>query len=198
VNDKYLDVVGRVVLDAEKLRAEFFAGAGPALVAAAEAMAASLQNGGKLMLFGNGGSAADAQHIAAEFVNKLDGPRAPLAALALTTDTSALTAIANDSSYDDVFARQLAALGRRGDVAVGITTSGNSASVLAALRRAGEMGLTTVGLLGRDGGKAEKLCRHALVVRHASTQRVQEVHSMIGHILVELVELRLFGGGERA
>jgi len=155
---------------------------------AARAMAGSLASGGKVLLFGNGGSAADAQHLAAELVNRMTTERRAFAALALTTDSSVLTSIANDSAYDRVFSRQVEALGRPGDIALAITTSGNSPSVLQALASARRMGLTTVGLLGKDGGRALPLCDHPLVVESPATERIQEVHILAGHLLCEEVE----------
>ena len=166
----------------------------PALVDAALDTAAALRAGGKVLLFGNGGSAADAQHIAAEFVNRLEQDRPALAALALTTDTSALTAIANDHDFADVFRRQVEALGRAGDVAVGITTSGSSENVRRALVAASERDMLTIGFLGRDGGKCRAVCRHPLVVPHRSTQRIQEVHILMGHLLAAIVERAVLGG----
>jgi D-sedoheptulose 7-phosphate isomerase len=159
---------------------------------AATAMAQALSAGGKILFFGNGGSAADAQHLAAELVNRMVSERRALAALALTTDSSVLTSIANDSRYRRIFSRQLEALGRPGDVALAITTSGNSPSILEGLESARRMKLTTVGLLGRDGGRARPLCDHPLIVEHETTARIQEVHLVIGHLLCEQVEILLF------
>lgn len=155
---------------------------------AARTVADSLSRGGKVLFFGNGGSAADAQHLAAELVNRMALDRRALAGLALTTDSSVLTSIANDSSYDRIFSRQIEAFGRAGDAAFAITTSGNSPSILEGLSRARQMGLATVGLLGHDGGRARALCDHALVVESRITARIQEVHILIGHLLCEEVE----------
>ncbi len=155
---------------------------------AARTLAASLSRGGKVLFFGSGGSAADAQHLAAELVNRMALERPAIAAIALTTDSSVLTSIANDSAYERVFSRQLEALGRPGDVAFALTTSGNSPAVLRALGRAREMGLTTMGLLGNDGGRALALCDHSLVVECSVTARIQEVHILAGHILCGAVE----------
>jgi D-sedoheptulose 7-phosphate isomerase len=167
----------------------------PAITAAAELLIASFQSGGKLLLCGNGGSAADCQHIAAEFVSALnhDRPRAALGAIALTTDTSFLTANANDFGFEQVFERQVEALGRRGDVLIGITTSGNSANVLRALARAKHDGLGTIVLTGESGGKAAPLADVALKVPSGDTQHIQETHIAVGHILCALVERALFG-----
>lgn len=166
----------------------------PAITVAAELLIASFRNGGKVLLCGNGGSAADCQHIAAEFVSALnhDRPRAALGAIALTTDTSFLTANANDFGFEMVFERQVEALGRRGDVLIGITTSGNSANVLRALERAKRDGLATVVLTGESGGKAAALADVAVKVPSADTQHVQETHIAVGHILCALVERALF------
>jgi D-sedoheptulose 7-phosphate isomerase len=148
--------------------------------------------GHKVLLFGNGGSAADAQHIAAEFVNRFLIERPPLPAIALTTDTSILTSISNDYGYADSFSKQVKALGREGDVAVGISTSGAAQNVIKAIKVAKEMGLKTVGFAGGDGGELAKLVDIALVVDSQSTPRIQEVHITIGHVLCEMVDRMLF------
>jgi phosphoheptose isomerase len=159
---------------------------------AGHAIAAALSNGGKVLLFGNGGSAADAQHIAAEFVGRFAQDRAPLPALALTTDTAALTAIGNDYGFAHIFARQLQALGRPGDVAVAISTSGRSPNVLAGVTTAREQALTTIALTGGEGGLLAGLTDISIVVPSGSTARIQECHLTIGHILCEMVETLLF------
>jgi D-sedoheptulose 7-phosphate isomerase len=154
--------------------------------------------GKKLLLFGNGGSAADAQHIAAELTNRMVMERPALPAIALTTDTSALTSIANDYSYENVFSRQVAALGQAGDVAIAISTSGNSPNVLAALRICVERKIHTVGLTGHDGGKMVGRVDHLLnVAGSRETARIQETHILVGHVICELVEIQLFGGAPR-
>ncbi len=153
----------------------------------------ALAAGGKIMLFGNGGSAADAQHIAAELVGRFQRQRAALPALALTTDTSALTAIANDFGYDAVFARQVEGLGQPGDVAIGISTSGNSANVIAGLEVAVAAGLTAAGLAGGDGGRMRGVAEPLLVVPSTVTARIQEAHITIGHALCQAIEAE---GGE--
>ncbi len=155
-------------------------------------IAESFRNGGKLLIFGNGGSAADAQHIAAEFVNRFLIERPPLPALALTTDTSVLTSISNDYAYEDVFAKQMRALGRRGDIALGITTSGNSPNVVKALEVAKEMGIKAVALSGRDGGKVAGIADLSFVVASDHVPRIQEAHGIFGHIICELVDHILF------
>ena len=148
--------------------------------------------GNKLFFFGNGGSAADAQHLAAEFVNRYIMDRPPLPAIALTTDTSILTSVSNDFSFSEVFAKQLKALGREGDVAVGISTSGTSPNIIKAFEVAKEMEMKTIALTGNDGGALTKIADFSLIVPSASTPRIQEVHILIGHILCELVEHYLF------
>ena len=159
-------------------------------------MAASLKAGGKILACGNGGSAADAQHFAAELVNRFERERAPLAGLALSTDSSALTSIANDYSYEQVFEKQLRALGRRGDVLLALSTSGNSASVLAALRAARELGVQVVALTGNAGGKMAALLGAGDVhvcVPLTRTVRIQEVHLLVLHCLCDGIDATLFG-----
>ena len=151
-------------------------------------LAKSLANGGTLFWCGNGGSAADSQHLAAELVGRFKKNRKALRSLALTTDTSVLTCVANDYSYDDIFARQVEGLGRPGDVLIGISTSGHSENVLRAFKTAKDMNLMTIAMLGKDGGPAKDLADHALIIPSDSTARIQEVHILIGHILCELIE----------
>jgi D-sedoheptulose 7-phosphate isomerase len=161
-----------------------------------ELMAAALRAGGKILACGNGGSAADAQHFAAELVNRFERERPPLASIALTTDSSALTSIANDYSYEQVFAKQLRALGRKGDVLLAISTSGNSGSVVAAMQAARELGVAVVALTGRGGGKmAEHLALGDVhvCVPHARTMRIQEVHLLVLHCLCDGIDTQLFG-----
>lgn len=161
------------------------------LVHAAELIAACLQRGGKLLLFGNGGSAADAQHLAAEFVGRFAEDRQPLPALALTTNTSALTAIANDFGFEQVFARQIMAIGHPGDIVIAISTSGDSPNVLFGVQAAREIGITTIGLTGGDGGKLAALVDCAITVPSANTAHIQETHIAIGHALCVAVEQAL-------
>jgi D-sedoheptulose 7-phosphate isomerase len=191
------DVAGAIrelFRESAHVRDVFLAEQMPAFERAVEIVAAALGGGTKLLLFGNGGSAADAQHLAAELVGRFQNERQPLPAIALTTDTSALTAIANDYGYDEVFARQIRALGRTGDVALAISTSGRSPNVLRATEAARSMGMTTIALTGGDGGALTGLADVSLRVS-ASTHsaRIQETHILIGHVLCELVERRLFG-----
>lgn len=166
-----------------------------AIEAAGTVLIEALQAGHKVLLCGNGGSAADCQHIAAELVNALhhDRPRRALPAIALTTDTSFLTANANDFGFEQVFARQVEALGQPGDVLLAISTSGNSANVLRALEVAAAKGMRSVLLTGQSGGKAAALASLAVRTPSEETQRIQEVHITVGHILCELVEQALFG-----
>lgn len=158
-----------------------------------DAVAGALQRGNKLLIFGNGGSAADAQHIAAEFTNRFLIERPPLAALALTTDTSALTAIANDYDYSQVFAKQIKALGRAGDMALAISTSGNSANILLALDACRELEIATIGLTGGNGGKMAAKVDFLLQASEGKTSpRIQETHILVGHVICEMVDQKLF------
>jgi D-sedoheptulose 7-phosphate isomerase len=182
----------KAVAETIDLQRRFLEEQGEVVVAAARMLAAALQAGGRVFIFGNGGSAADAQHLAAEFVNRFQVERPPLAALALTTDSSILTAVANDYDFSQVFAKQLAALGRPGDVAWGISTSGGSPNVLRGLQLAREMRLKTLAFCGRDGGEMAPLAEIALIVRSANTPRVQEVHITMGHVLCDLVDYQLY------
>lgn len=158
---------------------------------AAQTLATALSGGGKILLCGNGGSAADAQHLAAEFTGRLVDDRRPLAALALSADSSSLTCIANDYAFDQIFVRPLRALARPGDVLVGISTSGRSANVRCAVEAARALGVVTLGLLGRDGGAIAPLCDQALIVPSDTTARIQEAHIFIGHVLCGRVETLL-------
>jgi len=159
---------------------------------AAAACIKSLREGGKILLAGNGGSAADAQHIAGEFVSRFAFDRPGLPAIALTTDTSILTAIGNDYGYEKLFARQVQALGQQGDVFIGYSTSGQSPNVLLALEEARLNGLICIGLTGNRGGPMRKLCDHLLEVPSADTPKIQEGHLVLGHILCGLVENAIF------
>jgi D-sedoheptulose 7-phosphate isomerase len=165
------------------------------LAAARSLIVDALRRGKKLLVFGNGGSAADAQHLAAELVGRFNRERAPLPAVALTTDTSILTALANDYGYEEVFSRQVRALGSAGDVACGISTSGNSANVVKGLEAAKELGLRTVALTGAAGGPVAEAAEVAVRVPSRSTPRIQEAHATIIHIICEAAEAALFGEG---
>lgn len=188
-----IERIRQIARESIEAKTAFFDANAEAVVRAAEMIIGSLRAGGKVLVFGNGGSAADAQHIAAELVNRLNYDHPPIPAIALTTDSSILTSIGNDSSFEKVFERQIRALGRKGDVALAISTSGNSPNVLRAVEAARELGVTTIALAGRDGGKLAMLAELVLVVNADSTQRIQETHITIAHILCELVEDALFG-----
>lgn len=169
---------------------------GPRIVQAAELLAERLRRGHKILVCGNGGSAADAQHFAAELVNRFEIERPGLAAIALTTDSSALTSIANDYAFEQIFARQVRALGRPGDVLLAISTSGNSPNVLVAIDAARELGMATLALTGRDGGRmAEQLGNGDIEIRAVApaTARIQETHILIIHCLCDMVDWLLFG-----
>ncbi|MCG6980767.1 MAG: D-sedoheptulose 7-phosphate isomerase [Deltaproteobacteria bacterium] len=162
------------------------------LIRAATLIVEAFNNESKLLIFGNGGSAADAQHIAAEFVNRFMIDRPPLPAMALTTDTSILTSVGNDYSFDDIFSKQIKALGMEGDVAWGISTTGGSANVLAGLRVARDRGLRTIGMTGSDHGKMSEVVQVLLEVDATNTARIQECHITMAHIICELVDYQLF------
>jgi D-sedoheptulose 7-phosphate isomerase len=166
------------------------------LAEVAEQLIEAYKAGKKALLFGNGGSAADAQHIAAELLGKYYLHRQALPAVAITVNTSSLTAIGNDYGFEQIFARQLEALGDSGDVAIGISTSGNSPNVLQGLYAAKRKGMTTLGLTGEDGGQLKAVVDYCICVPSKDTPRIQEAHILIGHILCELVEQALFGQHE--
>lgn len=170
----------QVLLDTEKLI--------PIIEEMGQLIKTAIHNGHKVLFCGNGGSAADAQHLAAEFIGRFQKERPSLPAIALTTDSSILTAVANDYGYNAVFERQVAGLGRPGDVLVGISTSGNSQNVVAAITLAKEKGMATIGMTGRGGGKMAEICDVALAVPSEVTARTQEMHILVGHILCEMVE----------
>src|SRR5215472_10467872 len=185
-------LIDHFVSESLRVKAAFFEQNKEAITRTAETIAHGLKNGKKMLLFGNGGSAADAQHLAAEMVGRLGPDRAPLAGIALTTDTSILTAVGNDYGYDKVFSRQIEALGQPGDTAIAISTSGNSPSVLEAVDTARAKGLFTVGFTGETGGKMAGRCEVLFRVPSRVTARIQETHIMLGHILCELVDRELF------
>jgi D-sedoheptulose 7-phosphate isomerase len=182
------DVVRSTLADAVALHQRVMNGDHQAVLDAADAIVHALRRGGTLLIFGNGGSASDAQHVASELVNRFQRERQALAAIALTADTSVLTSIGNDYAFARVFARQVEALGRRGDVAFGITTSGASANIVAALETARGRGLQTVALTGRDGGAAGRAAAIHINVPSDVTARVQEVHRTLLHVICDLVE----------
>ena len=160
----------------------------------AEEIIKAFKNDKKVLLCGNGGSAADAQHIAAEFSGKFYFDREPLFAEALHTNTSFLTSVANDFSYDEVFARAVKAMGRKGDILIGISTSGNSLNVTKAIETANKMKMVSIGLSGKTGGKMRDICKYLIKVPSTDTPRIQESHILIGHIICEIVEKEIFGG----
>jgi D-sedoheptulose 7-phosphate isomerase len=193
--EKALSQIQASMKEGAELRLKVAHDCGQGIVAAAGVMVQCLRSGGKLLFFGNGGSAADAQHLAAEFVGRFVLERRGLPAVALTTDSSILTAVGNDYGFDRIFSRQIESLGAPGDVAVGISSSGNSPNVIAAMKQAAQQNLKTIGLSGRDGGALARCADIPLVVACANTARVQECHIAIGHLICELVENELLVGG---
>lgn len=185
----------QAVQESSELKERFFQDNVDAVAEIIRFITETLRRGNKILIFGNGGSAADAQHIAAEFVNRFLFDRGPLPAIALTTDTSILTSISNDMGFSLVFARQIEALGRTGDIAWGITTSGTSPNMIEGFRKAAEMGMKTIALTGKDGGEVLQMVDYGLNVHSSNTPRIQEVHITIGHIICELVEKELFSSG---
>ncbi len=186
------EVIHKRFEETEKVKKQFLQENHPQLIAIIKLIANALENGSKLLLFGNGGSAAEAQHLAAEFVNRFLMNRPPLPAIALNTDSSVLTSIGNDYNFSEVFSKQIVALGKEGDIAIGISTSGNSANVIRAIEVAKEMGLETIALTGNDGGDLARLANYSLIVPSSSTPCIQEVHMAVGHILCEMVEAQIF------
>jgi len=185
------EIIEATLQDSITVKRQFIADNTAAITAMAQRIADAMVSGHKVLLFGNGGSAADAQHLAAEFVNRFVIERHPLAAIALTTDTSILTSIGNDYSFEEVFSKQVRALGRPDDVAVGISTSGNSPNVIAAMTAATAQGLTTIGFSGA-GGRLPEVSDLCLTVPSPTTARVQECHILAGHIICDLVDRILF------
>ncbi|MGB9615820.1 MAG: D-sedoheptulose-7-phosphate isomerase [Desulfomonilaceae bacterium] len=176
-----------------QVRDAFLAKNADILLEAIKTIAAAMGRGNKLLIFGNGGSAADSQHLAAEFVNRYLVERPPLPALALTTDTSILTAIGNDYQFHDIFEKQIKALGKKGDVAFGISTSGRSLNVIKGLKAAQSLGLTTIGLGGPADSPMKEHCRFYLATEGGATPRIQETHVVVYHCIVEMVDRILFG-----
>ena len=184
--------IEKILEEAITVKKDLIASQVDAIGNAAEMMIKALKSGGKVMIFGNGGSAADSQHMAAELVGRFMKERRGLPAIALTTNTSILTAIANDYSYDEVFSRQLDAIGAGDDVAIGISTSGNAANVIKAVELANRKGIGTIALTGRDGGGLAKTAKISIIVPSKSTPRIQEAHVAVAHILCQMVEEALF------
>jgi len=191
------ETVLHLVQEGLQIKERFFQDNVDAIVEIVHSITDALRQGNKILIFGNGGSAADAQHIAAEFVNRFLFDRPPLPAIALTTDTSLLTSISNDADFSLIFSRQIEALGHKGDIAWGITTSGRSPNVLEGFRKATEAGMTTIAFTGTDGGEALRMADYGLNVDSASTPRIQEVHITASHIICELVERELYPSGGR-
>jgi D-sedoheptulose 7-phosphate isomerase len=186
------NIITRALNESLRAKEDFVRKNTSALIHLAEDIAEAFRNDRKLMMCGNGGSAADAQHFAAEFVNRFQIERHPLPALALTTDSSIITSVANDYRYEEVFSKQIQALGVQGDILLAISTSGRSGNILSAIRTARDKGIYTVGLTGGDGGDMVKLVDLALVVESDRTPRVQEAHVLAGHLICELVDYILF------
>ncbi|MBW2343927.1 MAG: D-sedoheptulose 7-phosphate isomerase [Deltaproteobacteria bacterium] len=186
------EIIKKELADSLKVKETFIRENVENLILLAERIALAFTGDCKLLICGNGGSAADAQHIAAEFVNRYTFERPPLPAMALTTDTSVITSIGNDYSFDDIFSKQVKALGMEGDILLSISTSGNSKNVLSAARDARSQGMYTAGFIGYDGGKLAKMVDMALVVESNATPRIQEAHILAGHIICRLVDYIIF------
>ncbi len=182
------EMIERIIKENIKTKEDLLASQGSNIEKAAWMMINCLQSNGKILIFGNGGSAADSQHMAAELVGRFKKERRPLAAIALTTNTSTITAIGNDYGYDATFSRQVEALGKAGDIAVGISTSGNSPNIIKGLEKARLMGLETVGISGGDGGAMRNACSLLITAGSNNTPRIQEAHILIIHTLCELIE----------
>ena len=187
-----LEIIQNHAEEGAKLRLSFFAENAHVVDSAALAMARSLAAGGKVLVCGNGGSAADAQHMTGELLGRFLMERPSLPAVALTVDTSTLTAIGNDYGYEDIFSRQVQGLGRKGDVLVAISTSGNSGNVLKAIEAAREAGLAVVGFTGKGGGRMAALCDHLINVPSSHTPHIQEIHEAVMHLLCQLIDHYLF------
>jgi len=190
--EKIDDIIKRIFRESSQLKEAFLRDNLEKIIRTVDVITEALKKGNKVLLFGNGGSAADAQHIAGEFVNRFLIERPPLPAIALTTDTSVLTSIGNDYDFSEIFSKQIRALGQEGDVAWGFSTSGGSVNVVKALEAAKKMGLVTIGFTGRDGGAVGMISDCHLNVPSNVTPRVQEVHIVVAHAICELVDWRLF------
>ena len=185
------DIILDTLQDSIRVKDRFIKNNIPLILRGVDMLVSCITSGHKILIFGNGGSAADAQHIAAEFVNRFQIERPPLAAIALTTDTSIITSIGNDYHFDEIFSRQINALGKKDDIAIGISTSGNSKNVIQAIHAAGKIGMFTIGLTGH-GGELAQCVDLVFAVESDITARIQEVHITLGHILCDLVERTLF------
>ena len=186
------DYIVKIFKESSNLKEAFVGENLDGIVNVVEVITAALKAGNKILIFGNGGSAADAQHLAAEFVNRFLIERPPLPAIALSTDTSIITSICNDYDFSEIFSKQIRAIGQAGDVAWGISTSGSSRNVIKAFEVAKKMGLVTIGVTGRDGGDIAKMVDYSLNVSSQSTPRIQEVHITLGHAICEMVDFKLF------
>jgi len=186
------DYIVKIFKESSNLKEAFVGENLDGIVSVVEVITAALKAGNKILIFGNGGSAADAQHLAAEFVNRFLIERPPLPAIALSTDTSIITSIGNDYDFSEIFSKQIRAIGQAGDVAWGISTSGSSRNVIKAFEVAKKMGLVTIGVTGRDGGDIAKMVDYSLNVSSHSTPRIQEVHITLGHAICEMVDFKLF------
>jgi D-sedoheptulose 7-phosphate isomerase len=186
------DYIVKIFKESSNLKEAFVGENLDGIVSVVEVITVALKAGNKILLFGNGGSAADAQHLAAEFVNRFIIERPPLPAIALSTDTSVITSIGNDYDFSEIFSKQIRAIGQAGDVAWGISTSGSSPNVIKALEVAKKMGMVTIGVTGRDGGEIAKMVDYSLNVSSHSTPRIQEVHITLGHVICEMVDFKLF------
>ena len=190
--EKIEEIIKKAFQEGTQIKDQFLKDSLGQVVKVVNVITAALKKGNKILLFGNGGSAADAQHLAAEFVNRFLIERPPLPAIALTTDTSIITSIGNDYDFAQIFAKQIRAIGQPGDVAIGMSTSGVSPNVLRGLEIAKKMGLVTIGLTGRDGGQIAQAVDYCLNVSSNSVPRIQEVHITLGHVICELVDYKLF------
>jgi len=190
--EKIEEIIKKAFQEGTQIKDQFLKDSIGQVVKVVNVITAALKKGNKILLFGNGGSAADAQHLAAEFVNRFLIERPPLPAIALTTDTSIITSIGNDYDFAQIFAKQIRAIGQPGDVAIGMSTSGVSPNVLRGLEIAKKMGLVTIGLTGRDGGQIAQAVDYCLNVSSNSVPRIQEVHITLGHVICELVDYKLF------
>ena len=186
------DIIIRIFRESSRVKEVFVNENLSRLVKVIDVITRALNNGNKILLFGNGGSAADSQHLAAEFINRFLIERPPLPAIALSTDTSVITSIANDYDFSEIFSKQIRAIGNEGDVAWGISTSGSSPNVLKAFEAAGKLGMTTIAFTGKDGGEMARMADYHLNVSSNSTPRIQEAHITAGHVICDMVDYRLF------
>lgn len=185
------ELIQKTIETSIQVKKNFFQNHADMIISCARTLSQTLKNNHKILLFGNGGSAADSQHIAAEFINRFQMERRPLPAIALTTDTSVITSIGNDYSFDDIFVKQVQALGKKGDAAIGITTSGNSPNIIKAVTQAAGIGMKIIGFSGAKG-QLKSLSDYPFCVNSETTARIQEIHMLLAHILCDLTERILF------